>query len=493
MPATWTRRDVLAALTALPPVFRGDPYRPWQRPRPDPATIRVRGRVTSLGKGLTRVGVSDGASVVATDRDGRFELVADRSRSFLTVSVPPGYRLPTHPAGTVRCYQRITADSRGEMAARFELAPIEGGDQRHAFLTLADIQTQDGEDMGRFQRESVPAVKATLGRLGGQPIFGVGDGDIMWDRLAMFDDYEAAVTELGIPFVQVVGNHDLDLGGETDEASTSTFEQRFGPRYYSFNRGSIHYLVLDDVFYHSGGYLGYLGTDQLSWLANDLALVEKGSTVVVFAHIPLMTGRATRQGIATPGISSYVVNREAVYRLLAPYRTTILTGHIHESDFSHEGGVMERNLGAVCGGWWTGEICYDGTPNGYSVHEVNGTELRWRYQTTGRDESHQMRLYPRGADPAAPDEIVANVWAYEPGWRVVWYQGSDRRGEMARRVGLDPLAEKLLATDKLPTKRPWVDPIRTGHLFYAPASGGEQEIRVEATDQWGRSYSEVLR
>jgi hypothetical protein len=419
--------------------------------------------------------------------------VADRSRTFLTVSVPSGYHLPTTEVGTARCFLPIRPDARGEMAAGFELRPIPGGDQRHAFLTLADIQTQDGEDMSRFHRESVPSLKATVEKLGGQPVFGVGDGDIMWDRLAMFDDYESAVRQLGIPFVQVVGNHDLDLDGRTDEASTATFEKRFGPRYYSFNRGAVHYVVLDDVFYHGGGYLGYVGTDQLTWLANDLALIDKGSPVVVFAHIPLMTGLATRQGQAIPGISSYVVNRQAVYQVLSEYGTTVLTGHIHESDFSLEGGIQERNLGAVCGGWWTGEICYDGTPNGYGVHEVNGSEIRWRYQATGRDETYQLRVYPRGADPAAPDEIVANVWAHEPGWRVVWYENGERRGEMARRVGVDPLAAKLLATDRLPAKRPWVDPIRTGHLFYAPTPAAAGEIRVEATDPWGRIYTEVLR
>jgi len=493
VPARWSRRDFLSALTALPAVFRGDPYRPWRSFGTGAAPIRVRGQVGSLGKGLAAAAVSDGRSVVATDRDGRFELVTDDSRRYLTLSVPSGFHLPTHPVGTVRTFQRIAPDRRGEMIARFDLTPVEGGDRRHAFLTLADIQTQDSADMSRFQRESIPDLKATLGRLGTQPTFGVADGDIMWDRLAMFDEYEAAVKDLGVPFVQVVGNHDLDLDERTDEASTTTFERRFGPRYYSFNRGEVHYVVLDDVFHYGGGYLGYLGAEQLTWLAADLAAVERGSPVVVFAHIPFMTGLATRRGQATPGIASHVVNREAAYRLLAPYRTTILTGHLHENDFSRDGGVAERNLGAVCGGWWTGDLCYDGTPNGYGVYEVNGAEIRWRYQATGRDPGHQMRLYRRGADPAAPDEIVANVWGYEPGWRVVWYQNGDRRGEMARRTGLDPLAVKLLAGDKLPAKRTWVDPVPTGHLFYAPAGTEPAEIRVEATDPWGRVYTDVLR
>ena len=31
----------------------------------------------------------------------------------------------------------------------------------------------------------------------------------------------------------------------------------FGPTYYSFDRGRVHYVVLDNVFYLSRGYVGY--------------------------------------------------------------------------------------------------------------------------------------------------------------------------------------------------------------------------------------------
>ena len=490
-----TRRDFLTALAAwptLPAIFRDDPYRPLVGPRPG-APIRVRGRVASLGRGLAGVGVTDGLSVVPTDADGRFELVTDSARRYVSITVPAGFALPTSPSGTIKTFQPLVPDRRGEMISRFDLVPVLGGDRRHAFLLLADIQTQDLEDMGRFQRESVPDVAATIGRLGEIPIFGVGDGDIMWDRLAMFDDYEAAVRRLGIPFVQVVGNHDLDLDRRTDEESTTTFERRFGPRYHSFDRGEVHYLVLDDVFYYDGGYLGYVGADQLTWLRNDLALVEPGRPVVVFAHIPFISGFSERQGQASPGIASYVVNREAVYEVLSRYQTTILTGHIHDSDWGKTGSISERNLGAVCGGWWTGNICRDGTPNGYGVYEVDGSAIRWRYQSTGEDVGHQIRVYPRGADRSAPDEFVANVWGYEPGWKVTWYLEGQPQGAMARRVGVDPLARERLTGDQLPAKRPWIDPVRTGHLFFAPAPTGPGEIRVEATDLWGRVYTEVLR
>jgi hypothetical protein len=34
--------------------------------------------------------------------------------------------------------------------------------------------------------------------------------------------------------------------------------------------------------------------------------------------------------------------------------------------------------------------------------------------------------------------------------------------------------------------------VRTGHLFYAPASRAAREIRVEATDRFGRVYTATV-
>lgn len=103
-----------------------------------------------------------------------------------------------------------------------------------------------------------------------------------------------------------------------------------------------------------------------------------------------------------------------------------------------------------------------------------------------------MRLYPHGADPAAPDEIVANVWDWDPEWQVVWYEDGQRKGRMSRRTGRDPSSIELHEGPELPLRRTWVEPNRTGHLFYAPASREADKITVEATDRFGRVHAVEL-
>jgi hypothetical protein len=101
-------------------------------------------------------------------------------------------------------------------------------------------------------------------------------------------------------------------------------------------------------------------------------------------------------------------------------------------------------------------------------------------------------VYPIGADPRSPDEIVANVWNWDPSWTVTWYEDGQRRGAMARRLGLDPTAVLTQTGPDLPKRRGWVDPEPTAHLFYAPVSRGAREVRVEVTDRFGRTSSLVV-
>jgi len=498
------RRDFLRALgltglgLALPDRILADPYAPLPADLTTPIfrrgarAIRVQGRVQSGGRGLGGVGVTDGLQVVATDGDGRFQIATTEDRGFVGLSLPRGYEIPRNDTGTARLYAPLQPNAAGEAEVGFDLQRLNSADENHTLLLLADPQTQTAQELEWFHQQTVPDVIETTSAVGGD-VIGIADGDIMYDHLEFYPEYERAVGRMGIPFFQCVGNHDLDQGNPTDLTSTRTFQSHFGPRYYSFNRGAIHYVVLDDVFWYGDGYIGYLAEDQLGWLANDLALVEPGRPVIVATHIPAMGGSYVRYDQEKPQVGMAITNREALYRLLEPYDAHILTGHTHENEHIYEGGVHEHVSGAVCGGWWSGPICWDGCPSGYSVYEARGEEITWRYKSTGLPADHQMRIYPQGSDPTAPDEMVVNIWDWNRDWSAVWYEDGERKGPLAQRRGLDPLSVELHTGPELPPHRPWVDPRPTLHLFYAPVSPGAREIRVEATDGFGRVYTETLR
>lgn len=480
----------LSAATLIDPErVLADPYAPWQRWKPVGSPVRARGRVSSEGRGLRGVRVTDGRAVVRTDSEGRYELVTDTSRDFVSISTPRGFEIDRNPTGTARFYRPIPSTG-GDVDAGFELTELPESDENHTMLWLPDVQTQNAWEMERFHAESVPDVIETVRAAGDRHVFGVAGGDIMFDDLSLYPEYERGVQRMGIPFFQVVGNHDLDFDGAFDEATTRTFSRHFGPRYYSFDRGAVRYVVLDDVFWHGTGYIGYLQQDQLEWLANDLADVEPGAPVVVCLHIPVLGTRHTREGLDRPTPSGSVNNREALYRLLEPFQAHVLSGHTHENDHNRQGGVHEHVSGTVCGAWWSGHICGDGTPNGYSVYEISGEEVRWRYKATGRPAHDQIRAYQPGVDPGRPAEVVANVWDADDRWEVVWYEDGERKGLMRRGVGHDPLSVRQHAGESLPAHRPWVDPYPR-YLYSAEVSPGTREVRVAAEDRFGRRHLAV--
>ncbi len=467
-----------------------DPYQPVPLRKVAGKPVRISGVVKSGKKGLAGIAISDGRNVAMTQADGSYSLVSDTHQPFVFMSMPAGYEIPKNPSGTARFYEPISASSE-TLQANWTLTPLPHSDLNHGFLSVADPQTLDLDDIRRYQNESAADAKAFLATQGDRPFFKVAVGDIMFDHLELYPEYEKAVSAIGVPAFQVVGNHDLNFGG-SDEGSVKTFQQHFGPNYYSFNRGQVHYVVLDDVFYFSNGYMGYLDQTQLDWLAADLAMVPKGSTVVVFAHIPVYHEQHIRDKKGSAENSMVMANRQMLYRSLEGYKAHIIGGHTHFSERLSDGGVSIHVTGAACGAWWTGDICYDGTPNGYGIYEVNGSDFTSNYKSTGHLIDHQMRVYRPGSDLFAPDELVANVWDADDSWQIFWYEDGMRKGKMAKRVGLDPLSVQLHSGDNLPPRSPWVDPQFTNHLYYAPVSATAKEIRVEAIAPDGKVFSEVL-
>jgi hypothetical protein len=488
-----TRRDFLkkggAALFSimLADKIMADPYSRILLPKNNAhfTPVKIKGRIKSSGKGISDVVVSDGISIAKTNRGGEFEILSGGEEKFVFMSIPRGYKINTSVKGTADFYKKIIPDKNGEMFTEFIIEKNESNDNEHSFLLLADPQTLDEEDMNLFHNETIPDVQQMIKEL--PNVFGVSCGDLMFDNLELFPDYEDGISKTGIPFFQVLGNHDVEIKTKTDELSVRTFERFFGPAYYSFNRGEIHYAVLDDIFWF-GGYIGYLTEKQLNWLKADLDQIEKGKTVVVFVHIPPHSEYTLRAGQASPN-NLIVTNKELLYRVLEPYNSFVICGHLHISEYLKESGINIHTCGAVCGAWWTGPICSDGTPRGYSIYKVKGSDLKWEYKSSGFKEDYQMKIYPPKSELNDSEQIISNIWGADSSWKVYWYEDGIRKGSAEKRNGLDPLAAKLYTGHEKPEKHKWADPSVTDHLFYIKPQNKDAKIIIEAANGFGKKYS----
>ncbi|MCP6406884.1 hypothetical protein NL481_28185, partial [Klebsiella pneumoniae] len=77
-------------------------------------------------------------------------------------------------------------------------------------------------DAKEMMETSVPDVQALVKSMGNTPVHGIAVGDLVWDNHALFADYNEAVKQMGIPFFQALGNHDMDYRQGGDETSDKT-------------------------------------------------------------------------------------------------------------------------------------------------------------------------------------------------------------------------------------------------------------------------------
>ncbi|USD24747.1 calcineurin-like phosphoesterase C-terminal domain-containing protein [Flagellimonas marinaquae] len=467
----WTAGAV--SLLGLYPAFGWSPIIERKNP------IRIKGRVATNGKGIGNVVVSDGNTTGLTNKNGYFEFLSTTHQPFVFLSMPAGYEIDQLSNGSASYFFPIDPANH-KMEVLFQLKPLGQSDDKHSLLLLADPQIQNEYEAAQLLEISTPDIVDTIKSLNDPNTIGVGCGDLVFDRLDLFKDYNNAVMQMGVPFFQVVGNHDMDLGVRSDELSTSTFNKLFGPTYYSFNRGEIHYVVLDDVFFTGNNkeYIGYITENQLIWLEQDLGHIEKGSTVVVCTHIPVASG---------------VKNKEHLYELLAPFKVHILSGHTHRNTNYPESNRFEHVHGAVCGAWWSGPICSDGTPNGYGVYQMRGSEVTWKYKSVGESMDHQFRFYKRGSHPEFPNSCALNIWNWNPDWKICWYENGDRKSHIHKVDATDPMSIELHLGKLLPERRPWVEPAKSDHMFFFEPGENLDKITIEVTDNFGNTYIQTIK
>jgi hypothetical protein len=457
-------------------------------------------------KGIPGVRVSNGREIVRSDSLGRFSLPVEDD-TIVFVIKPTGMttaldarNLPRFyyihkPAGSPAelRYPAVPATGALPESIDFPLYPQDEED-RFAVLVLGDPQPRDARELSYFARDIVEELPDH------EAAFGVILGDLVDDELSLLDPLTQMLGLVGIPWYNVLGNHDLNFDAPDDAHSDETFERVFGPSSYAFEYAHVHFLVLDDIYFHAAseakgrgpGYDGWLTERQLDFVENYLAEVSAAERVVLLMHIPLV-GRGGHQ----------VPQREQLFRLLAghPYTLSISAhSHVQAHHFlgresGNEGPVHHHwNSGTTSGSWWTGSLdeagiphttMRDGTPNGYSILSFNGSQYEIRFKAARRPASHQMNIY--APDVISRDEqpqpvVGVNVFAGSSRslteMRLV-AAGSEFPGpwiEMTPAFVIDPAYEAAreregsAASAALPRPLPGPNPSR--HIWQAPLPAG---------------------
>jgi hypothetical protein len=507
------------------------------------------GRRTQGDPGIAGVLVSNGREVVKTDHDGRYVLPVDEE-TIIFVIKPTGYAVPVErgvmlprfyyihqpngtPAHLSLRYRGIEPTGALPGSIDFALKKVDEP-TRFDVLMFADPHAGSPAEVGFIRDDVVNAL------IGTRAAFGITMGDIMSDDLSLFGRYNRIIGQLGVPWYNVVGNHDLNLDAPGGKYSRETFKQTFGPCHYAFEYGGALFLMLDNVDYfgaHAGrpnnncDYEGRFGERQLAFVANVLSQTPTDRLVVVAMHIPLRTDLDPNDP------ASNTADRSALLALLGGRRAVSFSGHMHTTEHHYLGGE-DGNPGptphhhhvmtALSGSWWSGPYDHrgvpvsdnhDGTPNGFHVLTVEGNRATSRFQPAKEPNARQVRIVldseshrvpkeasrdlrmsqlvgaPIAQDRAGATDLLVNVFDGGPRTSVAYRIGERPPVRMERERRPDPFVKEVFARNQA-TKKSWVKAEPCSHLWVArlPADleAGTHCIRVQVTDEYGREHHDHL-
>ena len=439
------------------------------------------------GKGVAGVVVSDGLNTVQTDAKGRFKMSADEDSRFVFISTPSGY-ISSTLGGKTLFYKEIKKDVK---KYEFVVEKNSKDDTNHNVIVIADPQISERSELADLAKQADDMAEFVKG-MDGDYTFGICLGDIVgWDH-TIYPEYNRIMAKPGFDYRYVIGNHDMTNWGRSYETSMKNYEDMYGPAWYSFNVGDVHYIVMNDNFYVGRDYfyIGYLDERQLRWLERDLSYVPLGSRVVVSMHIQTTNDKSDRDAFQYGIIGDNLCNKPALYSMLEPYKAVILSGHSHTADFEQiSENIFEINVAGFCGAWWCGEVCIDGAPAGYKIFDMDGNDMKWIYKGCGHPLDYQMKVYT-GLEEY-PGQIVANIWDFDPLWKVEYFEDGVKVCDMERFKAQDPLAKELYK-DPSSLKRTWVYAAPTENMFKAPVSDGAKSLEVRVTDRFGRVYTKTI-
>lgn len=514
--------------------------------KPDAGTT-VYGIVSSAGVGVENVVVSDGAEVTVTNEKGIYQLKSAKKWGYVFISVPSGYEVPS--VGVLPQFHRALKNSADVVErADFKLEKVDGQDSYKIFM-LGDMHLANRTgDLGQFAQFTSDLTDYMTCHKG-EKMYALTLGDMTWDlywysNSYYFPQYLNTVNSQikNLQIFHTMGNHDNDFQTRSDYDAAVKYVDQICPTYYSFNIGKVHYVVMDDIDCssydgtESRNYVKSLSAEQLDWLAKDLSHVAKTTPVVVAMHAQVFY--PTTSGFK---IDHDQVNTLRLFDILDGYTVRFVTGHTHklfnvtpDAPIVDGHNFREYNSGSVCASWWWSgnltpgiHIGTDGTPGGYGIWDVTGTDFQCLYKSTGWPEEYQFRSYDLNnvhfsmADvPLMPsdisasvknaymqyvnaypqnndNEVLINIWNWNSDWTLSVVDENRKTLPYTEVWAYDPLHIAALSVKRFNnaklTQTPSFITDKFTHFFKVKADDADTDLVITVKDEFGNEWTENMQ
>lgn len=500
--------------------------------------------------GIAGVSVSNGCEVVQTDGGGNYRIPIHATQ-ILFISKPAGFDLPvdddniplffyryypegtpTEIAGTSIEWAWPVVEATGPLPSVLNFGLLEREQSADDFTAHAFADTQARFELGQdMLREDL--VNPLIGNPYGVE-FGITVGDVVYDNLGLYDRHKAMMALMDIPQWNLPGNHDINFASPDAIFANETYKSHFGPTYYSFNQGNVHFVALNNVEYAGdgkqfgeSGYRGFIPEHQLDWLRQDLANVAADRLIVIATHIPLISEADDGNSEAASGPATENFSR--LLEILEPFSNIYaIAGHDTSNswkvEINHSHGWqgqpwIAHTLAEVRGSGWTkglsdargvrDSIMEDGNPNGFYVLKFDGTAVVPEFIPFpfGADAAQRLRIV---LDPPLSAQAGGSInrGAVQPNTKIVvnLFDGGvrdsvsasidgGREQALTYTVRTDPLVERL-SRNYQGTESEYSDATRSAHIWQmdlpSDLNEGLHLIEVTSEDEFGQTRAGTM-
>lgn len=465
---------------------------------PDPIESEsvIVGSVKVSGKGIPDVIVTDGYNFAKTGEMGEFSIEAHKKATHVYISSPSGYTVPVVKS-VPQFYKPITSSMKKE-EVHFELIKMDRSDEKHCFIAIGDPQVRNAAEVAKL-KPILEFLKKDIVVNGLDPVHLMVTGDIVFDKPGMHEESKNTFSVVDQPVYYAIGNHDhlKNTGNpasvQYDRESEQDYRAHYGPTYYSFNRGKVHYIIFDNILYEGGPATKYsteITQEQLNWIQKDLEYVSKDKVIVLMSHSPTKSRYKAFYG-----------NSASLFALLAGYKEVhVITGHTHNNSvLADDTHITDHTIGACCGGWWEGPVCPDGAYIGYKIFEIDGTKVKWKYRAYEYPEDQFSIYTPQEwtASELISNRLLVNVWDWDKNWTVMWSEDGKAYKELPRTAEriYDPVAFEYFGAEgnsAYPPSRTWINASPTDHIFVATPMSSTKKISIKAINPFGEEFTKEV-
>lgn len=429
-----------------------DKPKPEEPDEPEDTQVKINGTVIQegndlagliedkgSGKGIPGVIITDGYNCTKTDENGVYQFKSNALTRFIYYTTPADYKVEAPTSPSLPVFYKAVKPNGELLHTDFTLEKLSGGKETNwTFIGIGDPQCATSSNASRYNSETIPDIKKTTA--GKSSVYAMTLGDIVFDSTDMWPTMRASMSAVHngtsyIIFFQTIGNHDHDsLQPDTsdnqmdDYNATSTFGKFYGPVNYSFDRGDVHVVSMDDIMVteqksssKSNGktwsYSGGFTQAQIDWLKQDIALVDNKAEKMIFicCHIPFRNSSANHY----PDVLKLMDEFKEAHLMIG--HTHYTQNYIYTNTHKGKGGLplYEHIHGSACGAWWTKSCSstVSGEPSGYTVYDIEGAHIKdWFFKGTNKDKDFQLRVFD------------GNEIYYSSGYPINWYTASQKVG-----------------------------------------------------------------